>query len=213
MLLSGARRSSLRLQAPTDLADRGLLADEPVKDLTYDLGFWKQDLVAGGKYVGPRNVAISVRRSREGINQSFLRLMQLPPAIALHELGALVLREHPLHLDEQLVLGAFSFGAQDEDDLDSLLAELLQEQNLVGILARQAVRTVHIQDLDSAFGHPVSEPLQRRPHQRSTAIPIVDVKVCGKHTMPVGLGPLPERGDLAVDGRLLGLFFRRYSCI
>ena len=89
--------------------------------------------------------------------------MQLPAATPLGDLRALVLGDHPLELAQQLVLrGARSLGLLGEHDLDPAARELLQQQHLVGVAAREPVRRMTQHDLEAPVERPVAKPLQRR---------------------------------------------------
>ena len=61
--------------------------------------------------------------------------MLLAPAAALQDLGPLVLGDHPLDLEQQVLRGVMAEGVAEEDDLDAAPGEFLEDQNLICIFA------------------------------------------------------------------------------
>jgi len=61
--------------------------------------------------------------------------MALTAAVALQDLCSLVLGNHALELHEQLIFGGRALWRVDEERLDSVPSELLDQQNLIGVLA------------------------------------------------------------------------------
>ena len=61
--------------------------------------------------------------------------MLLTPAAPLHDLGALVLGDHALDLEQQVLLRAAADGVAEEHDLDAAPGELFKDQDLICILA------------------------------------------------------------------------------
>jgi hypothetical protein len=76
--------------------------------------------------------------------------MSFATPAALQDLGPLILRDHPLHLEEERILGGLARCAVEEVDLDAGALEFLQQQHLVGILARQAVGRMHVEAIQPA---------------------------------------------------------------
>src|SRR3712207_6446184 len=100
--LALASRALLPIQTPAYLPEAEPVTTDPVEDLADHLRLLLDDLV-------PRNpaallladVAIAVRRMAEHTQRS--RKCSVPPAAAtpLQDLGALILRHHALHLQQQ----------------------------------------------------------------------------------------------------------------
>ncbi len=59
----------------------------------------------------------------------------LAPAATFHDLGTLVLGDHALDLQQQVLLGSAAGGIAKEDDLDAAMVEFLNEQYLICIFA------------------------------------------------------------------------------
>jgi hypothetical protein len=97
----------------------------------------------------------------------------LAASIAFQDLGFLVLGEHALELHQQLIFRRIATRALDELDPGTGAGELLEQQRLVGELARQPVRRVAQHHLDPDPGHQVTQPFQRRPHQSRAGVALV----------------------------------------
>jgi len=100
---------------------------------------------------------------------------------ALGDLRALVLGDHPLELAQELVLGrARALSLLGEADLDTGAPELLEQQHLVGIAAREAVVGVAEQQLEGALGGAIAQALERRALKRGARETLVleDQIVC-----------------------------------
>ncbi len=59
----------------------------------------------------------------------------LPPATAFHDLEVLVLGNHALDLQEQVLLGPAAWGIAQKDDSNTTTDEFLQYQNMICIFA------------------------------------------------------------------------------
>ena len=57
----------------------------------------------------------------------------LPRQAPFHDLGPLVLGDHPLDLDQEVLGGVMTEGVAEEGHLDAAPGELLEDQDLVGI--------------------------------------------------------------------------------
>jgi hypothetical protein len=100
--------------------------------------------------------------------------MQLPAPATLRDLRALILGDHALELAQQLVLRcARALSPLHEHDLDPAARELLEQQHLVGVAARETIRRVAQHDLEAALDRAVAKPLQRRALRACAGEPIV----------------------------------------
>jgi len=130
-------------------------------------------------------------------------------AAPLGDLRALVLGDHPLELAQQLVLrGAGSLRLLGEHHLDPAARELLQQQHLVGVAAREAVRRVTQHDLEAPVKRPIAELLERRPLQTRAREPVVLEHELVRDDQVSLLGQLTQRGGLTLDRLLLALALR-----
>ena len=130
------------------------------------------------------------------------RLLQLAAAEALAEDGALVFGDGALDLQQELVAGVVRDRALQEHHLGAGAAELLQEQDLVGVPARQAVGGQRGDDPDGAVAHGVAQRVEAGSVEPAAAVTLVAEHVLVGEGVAVGGGPGAQGGELAVDGLL-----------
>src|SRR6516165_4063678 len=134
--LAGPRGDPLASQAATYLTDRAPLLADPGEDLPHDASFFGHDLVSRlAAALVLADIAVAVGRAAEHVDRATARGVLLAPAAPLQDLGALVLGDHALDLEQQVLLGAAADGVAEEHDLDAAPGELFEDQNLVGIFA------------------------------------------------------------------------------
>ena len=206
---SGSGRHALLGERPADLDDRLAPLDVAVEDLPNDWRFELVDLVERVGVFGPLHIPVAVRRAREHRHRAGPGAVQLPPAAALRDLRSLVLGNHPLELTQQLVLRrARSLGLLGEHDLDPAARELLKQQHLVGVPARQPVRRMTQHDLEAPVECPVAELLERGSLHVRAREPVVIEHELVRDDQAALLGQLTQRGGLAGDRLLLALALR-----
>ena len=160
---SGPGRHALLGERPGDLDDRLALLDVAVEDLPDDRRFELVDLEERVGVLGLLDIPVAVGRVGEHRHRAGSRAMQLPATAPLGDLRALVLGDHPLELAQQLVLRrARPLGLLGEHDLDPAARELLEQQHLVGVAAREPVRRMTQHHLEAPLERPVAKPLERR---------------------------------------------------
>jgi len=201
----------LLVQSLDDRAQRKLLVQKPVEDLSHHLRLVQEDLVTRRLRVRLAYVAVTVGSARKRADDAATSLVQLPSPRTLEDLRALVLGDHALHLYQQLVLGAAARRTVEEDHRDAVPRELLEQEHLIGILASESIRAVHVEQIQSALGGAVSQLLQRGSHESRSAVPLVHVAVAGNDDVTVGLRSLGECRDLTADRGLLLLLLRRHA--
>ena len=143
------------------VGDGGAVVGVAAEHLRDQDGLVRDDLVAGPGLGGLADVAVAERGAAEHVDAAGLRPPGLAAPVALHQLGLLVLGEHALELDEQLVLGAVAARPLHELHPHPAAGELLDQQRLVGELAGQPVRGVDQHDVEAALGGQVPQRLQR----------------------------------------------------
>ena len=120
------------------LANGHLFVDKPAVEHAYQRGLVLIDDQMAGHGVMARHVAIAVGRLGTEV-MAIARLLQLAAAKALAQHGALVLGDGTLDLQQQLVVRVIGDRMLQEGDLTAGTAELLKQQDLVGIAPRQAI--------------------------------------------------------------------------
>jgi len=119
-----------------DLPDRTPLLANPLEDLPDHSRLIGHDLIAclAISFV-LADVTVPIRRARQHINGTATSGMLLAAATAFHDLGPLVLGDHALNLEQKVLLGVFTDGIVEEDDLDTTSCEFFDDQNLICIFA------------------------------------------------------------------------------
>ncbi len=132
--------------------------------------------------------------------------VRLPTAGALTDLRPLVLGDHSLELAQQLVLGrAAPLGLFREADLHADASELLQQQHLVGVTAREAIGRVAEQNLERSLRRAVAQPLQRRALKARPREPLIlEHQVLGDE-QPARRGEFTQPDGLTCDRLILAL--------
>jgi hypothetical protein len=89
------------------------------------------------------------------------------------------------------------------------MSELLEQQDLVGIAAGEAVRRVDVEGADGGQGDQVAQALQGGADQAGAAVAVVDEQpvVCDEMAVPGGVRR--QLAQLAVDGVPLSLLVGR----
>jgi hypothetical protein len=158
---AGARLLPSLRQPTTDLANRQAVAANPGKDLADHAGFVREDLIAG---LPPpfifSHIVVPIGRAAQHIHGPNVGRMPLPTPVAFDDLGALILRNHALDLQEQIIFRAVPQSAIQKDDVDLGAAELVNQQDLVGIFPRQAIGRVDIEPVHTAGGDDIAQALQ-----------------------------------------------------
>ena len=136
--------------------------------------------------------------------------MPLAAAGPLQDLRPLVLGDHALKLNQELILGARALRCPHKDGLDPLACELFDEQDLVRVLAAQPIRRISEDDLNLAFGSEIPHPLESRPLEYRSAKTFVFEHPLLGHLQIVALRELDQRRRLAGNGVFLALLLGRH---
>jgi len=174
-----------------------------VEDRADDLGLGLVDLDPRSAGVGVDDAAVPVgalpERDLPGAGA-----IKLAATVTLGDLRLLVLRDHTLHLDQQRRLWIVArFRALEEVNGDPEALEFLEDQDLVGVGARESIDTQAQHAVQHARLGGVTQAIQRRAIQPRTRVAIVDELV--DHLMPVGLGRRAQHLELRPDGAAFGL--------
>jgi uncharacterized protein YgbK (DUF1537 family) len=78
--------------------------------------------------------------------------MPLTAPATLHELRSLIFSDDALHLEQQVVFRALAERLVQKDNVNTHPAPLVQEQNLVRVVARQSIGRMDIDSVNSADG-------------------------------------------------------------
>ena len=124
------------METSANLTDRASFLADPLEDLPHDPSLVGHDLITRlAVALVLADVTVAVGRAAEHVDRAVAGGVLLAPAAALHDLGALVLGDHALDLQEQVLLGSAARGIAQEDDLNAATGEFLEYQNLICIFA------------------------------------------------------------------------------
>jgi len=135
--------------------------------------------------------------------------MTLAAARAFEDLRPLVLRDHPLELHEELILGGCAPRCVEKDRLHALACELFDQQHLIGILATQAIRGVDEHRLQLSLGREVAHPFEAGPLECCSAKSFVFEDPGLRHLELARPREFDQRCRLARNRMLLALLLRR----
>ena len=166
-----------------------MLVDRPAVEHADDLGLGLVDQQMAGDAVAPRDVAVAVGDLARGPLPG-AGLRELAAAEALAQDGALVLGDGALDLERELVVGVVGDGALDEGDLAAGLAKFFEEEDLVGVLAGQAVGAVDRQDVEFPRAGGIAEAVQAGAVEPRPRIALVGEDVLRPQFVPSFGGPL-----------------------
>src|SRR5918994_4021066 len=200
-MLARARVPGPEVQPLEDLADGHPLLDQPAVEHAHERGFVLVDLEAPAGPVAARDVAVAVGRAPAD-EPAGPRLLQLAAPEPLAQQGALVLGDRPLDLQEKLVAGIVGDGAVEEGYRAAGAAELLEDQCLIGILAREAVRAEHRDDVDLGVADGVPQGVEPGAVEPGAAVALVAEGMLGPELVAGLVRPGAQGRDLAVDGLL-----------
>jgi hypothetical protein len=202
-MAAGARQVGAGIQPLEDLADGHPLLRQPAVEGARQLRLGLIDHEMAGDRIAARHVAIAVRGAAAEV-VPVARPLQLAAAEALAENGALVFGDGALDLQQQLIVRVIRDRVVQERHLAAGPAELLQEQDLVGVAPRQAIGAQHRDEPDGAVADGVAQRVEAGSVEAAAAVALVAEDVLLGELMAVGGGPSAQGGELAVD-RLLAL--------
>ena len=135
--------------------------------------------------------------------------MALAATGTLQNLRALVFRDHPLELDEEMIFGGFHRRRLQEHGFDALAGQLLDDQNLIGIATAQTVRGMDQDGLNAPLRGEVPDPLQPRAFENGTGKAVILNDHVGRHAVAVALGVGDQGLGLAGDRVAIPLLLAR----
>jgi hypothetical protein len=141
------------------------------------------------------------------------RRMPLAAPMAFNDLGPLILRDHPLDLQEHVIFWTLASSSVEKNDLDPGAPELIDQQHLIRVFAGQAIWGVDIETVHGPRRNHIAQPLQGWPDQCRPTVPLINARHRAWYCQAFGSHALTQRGHLTRDGVGLGLLVRRDPCI
>jgi len=126
---------------------------------------------------------------------------------------AFVLGKDALHLQQHLF---FWTGAQvmlDKDDCAATAAEFFDQEYLIGITPREAIRYGNEEDLEGAFRHEITQAVKRRAIKTRATDAFINKDARGRNVIARCGSRFVEQIDLTGDGLFPFLFFSGDACI
>src|SRR5215831_7855282 len=210
--LAGAGHLACLGQPTADLANRQAVLADPGKDFADHTGLVRDDLIAGlSAPLVLGDIAVPIGGAAEHVDGPDLGRMALATPMPLNDLGALILGNHPLYLQQEVVFGALPQGTIEEHNLHPGASELIDQEDLIGIFAGQAIWRVHIEPVNTPRRDHIAQALQRRVHQCGPTIPFVKKLHRLEHGQTIGSHALAQRRHLTRNGMRLGVRLRRHT--
>src|SRR5215217_9610146 len=141
-----------------------------------------------GHAVSFGDVAVAVGRPATD-EVSLACLLELAAPEALPEQRPLVFGDRTLYLQQELVVWVIRDGVIDEHDLTARATQLFEQEHLVGILARQAVRAQNTYHLESPIFGTVSQRVQPGSVEPGARVALIGVDVLGRKVVAVFVCP------------------------
>src|SRR5260221_3527305 len=101
----------------------------------------------------------------------------------------------------------------DEHDLATGPLELLEQEDLIDVLPRQAIWTEHDDGTDLTVLDSVTQTIQPWPVEPRAAVALVEEDVLGCNRMTIRFGPGSQNGKLALDRLPTFLALSRHACV
>lgn len=192
-----------------DLADRLATVDVGAEDLAHDLGLGLEDLDPGRSALVGHDAAVAVGHLPEA-DLAGAGAVEFAAAVALGDLRALVFGDHALHLHQQRGLRVLAERrAFEEPHLALKPLQLLEDQHLVGVGAREPIGAQAQHAVEHAGLGGVTQPVERRTVEPRARVAIVDELL--DDLVPVGVRRGAQRLKLRGDRAALLLALGRHA--
>ena len=197
-------------QTQRDLPHAEVFVDVPAEDLPHDLRLGLRHLDLGRDAVTPWNPPVAVG-DLPPAHFTLSCPKELASTVAFRDLDAFVFGNRALDLGKQARLRIIGQGLVEKDHPDVEALELFENQNLIGVLAREAIRTQHQRRLECPGLGAVAQPVEARPVEARTAVSVIHADIGIHHVVVLLTRPARERIQLRRDRALLLLAFGRHA--
>ena len=137
--------------------------------------------------------------------------MTLAAARSFEDLRSLVLRDHALELQQQLILCCRRLRRLDEDGFDPVASKFLDQQDLVGVLPAQAIGCIDQHGVELPFRCQIADALKPWAHQAGAAIALVFEDPILRHAVAAVPCEVDHRRRLAGNRVLFPLLVRGHA--
>ncbi len=149
-----ARSHALVIEPPRNRPDAPARRRIVRIDLPHHARLGINDGIRRGRVLTLAQVAVAVGGATQHTHFPSASPMSLAAARAFEDLGTLVLGDHALKLHEELIFGRGALRRIEKTGGHTLASELLDQQDLVGILAAQTIGRVDEYGCESALRPP-----------------------------------------------------------
>jgi hypothetical protein len=153
-----------------------------------------------------RQITVAVRRPSAD-ELAGPGLLQLAAPKPLAQQGTLVFGDGALDLEQELVSRVIGDGAVEKLHRASCPPEFLEQQNLIGIAARQPVGGENADDIDLSVANGIAQGVQSGSVEARAAVSFVPKHMEVVQVVVCGSSPASQSIELAVDGLLALLAF------
>src|SRR5581483_10930947 len=100
--------------------------------------------------------------------------MSFATSAALQDFRSLILGNHPLNLEQQVVLWRLSYFPVQEEHFNTGTKELFQQEHLMGVVACQPIRTMHIELINASSRCHITQTFEGRTNERGSTVAVID---------------------------------------
>jgi hypothetical protein len=185
------------LEATADLTKGRSFATDPVEDLAHQARLFEHDVEAGHATAGSfADVTVPERCRRQGVDAPLACRVELATAVALQELGSLVLGNHALNLEEQPVLRVAAEWAVEKNDFQTAPLKFINKQSLICISSLQSIRRVDVETVHTTGRRLIAQFLHRGSDQRRAGVTVIDEAKSVLQAKPVLTHPRARRASI-----------------
>jgi hypothetical protein len=171
--LAGRAGDAILIQTSADTPHGVATGHKVIEDALHHRCFCRIDLQVAGASRTPGDTPVTIRHQAMD-NLTSTSPEKPPAAIAFSYFGALIFGDHTLHLNQQRCFRIIvKWGSIHIVNLDTMPGQLVGDQDLIGIAARQAVRRQAPDMLDHASFGSIAECVQTRPVKTRSRVAIV----------------------------------------
>ena len=106
-----------------------------------------------------------------------------------------------------------SWNTHEEPYLAAMALQLLEQQDLMDVVARQTIRRGDDHQIEAAGGGPVAQAIETRPPQRGATVAVIAKDMVERHVPALLARVARQAFDLLLDRLGLRLALRRYPGI
>jgi hypothetical protein len=163
------------IQATDYLPNGAAVSPDPLKDLPDHTSFFCTHLKACLTCSVPwAEIAGPIGRTRKHAHPSHLGRVSFPSSASLQDFRSLVLRDHALDLEQELIFRRLSYYSVQANHFDSGTEKLFKQEHLMSVMTCQPIRAMDVEMINAACRSHVSEAFKGRANKGGSPVAIVD---------------------------------------